>query len=70
MADPERSARQVAEIVCEGRVTCVDGTKIKFHADSICLHSDTPGAGMTATAVSNALKKRGVTITPLLQTIL
>ncbi|MGH8617727.1 MAG: 5-oxoprolinase subunit PxpA [Burkholderiales bacterium] len=61
----DRAAARVAEFVCEGKVTCVDGTRIDLHVDTLCLHSDTAGAGATAAAVSAVLSTRNLVKAPL-----
>ena len=65
LLNAEEAAKRIEELVCEGKVTCVDGSKINLSADTVCLHSDTAGAGAIAAAVSNVLKRRGVLAAPL-----
>lgn len=63
--DPEAAAQRVVDIVCDGQVTCVDGTRIGLQADTFCLHSDTPGAADFGAAVAEALQRRGIERKPL-----
>lgn len=65
LAQPEQAAQRILEIVCDGEVTCVDGTRIALKADTVCLHSDTPGAAEFGAAVSAALNSRGISAKPL-----
>jgi UPF0271 protein len=53
--DPASAASRVRRAVSEGRVTAVDGTDIPIRADSVCVHSDTPGAVAVAEAVRGVL---------------
>jgi len=39
------AARQALSIVLDHRVRAFDGSQINLTAQTICLHSDTPGAG-------------------------
>lgn len=42
--DPQVVAARVLTMVKEGRVETADGSFIRISADTICVHSDTPGA--------------------------
>ncbi len=53
--DPAAAAARTLRAVTEGRVEAVDGTDITIRADSVCVHSDTPGAVAMAEAVRNIL---------------
>jgi UPF0271 protein len=46
----------------ESSVRTVDGSVLKIHAESICVHGDSPGAVEMAGAVKDALAAAGVTI--------
>ena len=48
--DPAEAARQAVEMARQG------------HVETLCIHSDTPGAVQIAAAVSEALRKAGITI--------
>jgi 5-oxoprolinase (ATP-hydrolysing) subunit A len=58
--DPEVVAARVVRLVVEGVVESVDGSTLSVHADSICVHGDTPGAVSIATAVREGLEAAGV----------
>ena len=57
-------ARAIA-MVTESSVVATDGTRIRFEADTLCLHGDTPGAVTLATAIRRGLEDAGVGIAPL-----
>lgn len=42
--DPDAVARKVLRACREGLVTTVDGADVQVEFDSVCIHSDTPGA--------------------------
>ena len=44
ITDPQAAARQVHDIVNHRFVIAVDGSKIPIDAQTLCIHSDTPGA--------------------------
>jgi UPF0271 protein len=48
---PRAAAERTLRAVTEGRVTTIDGGEIEVRADSVCVHSDTPGAVAVAEAV-------------------
>lgn len=54
--DPEVAAAGAVRAVTEGKATSVNGKDIPMRADSVCVHSDTPGAVELAAAVHAALK--------------
>jgi UPF0271 protein len=58
--DPDAVAQRVVRMVRQGCVRAVDGTDLPVVADSICLHSDTPGAVVLARRVREALLAAGV----------
>ncbi len=58
--DPEEVALRTVGMVKQGFVRAVDGARVRVVADSICLHSDTPGAVVLARRVREALLAAGV----------
>jgi UPF0271 protein len=63
--DPAQAARQALSIAQRGIVTAHDGTEVRFTAQTICIHGDTPGATQIAAAVSQALRDSGVEVKAL-----
>lgn len=49
----------------DGMVDAIDGTRIKLQADTICVHSDTPGADDLAAKLRAALQAAGILVKPL-----
>ncbi len=56
--DPVATAERVLGALRDGRVRTVTGNHIPVRAESICVHSDTPGAVAVARAVHEALEDR------------
>ena len=59
--DPAEAAQQALNIV-EGKVVAQDGAEVALHADTLCIHSDTPGSPQIATHVAKALREAGVNV--------
>lgn len=57
--DPEAVADKVLTACTEGVVTSVDGKRVEVEFESICLHSDTPGALEIARAIHRRLTAAG-----------
>jgi 5-oxoprolinase (ATP-hydrolysing) subunit A len=53
--DPGEAARLVARVVREGVAVAASGKEIPMRADTVCVHSDTPGAAELAAAVAEVL---------------
>ena len=53
------------KMVVEGKATAIDGTEISIRADTICLHSDTPGAVDLARTLRERIETAGVSIVPM-----
>jgi UPF0271 protein len=53
---PDVAAQKVLRAIREGRTRALDGKDVAVVADTICVHSDTPGAVAVAKAVHAALK--------------
>lgn len=60
--DAEQVADRVLRGIIEGKVETVDGDDIGISADSICVHSDTPGAAKMAEAIVRKLEDHDVEI--------
>ena len=65
--DPEAAARRAIDLVLHRRVVARDGSVLEMHAESLCVHGDTPGALSLARAVRSALEEAGVTIAAFAQ---
>ena len=59
------AAEQAMRIVADGVVRSVDGRQVRIEAQTICVHSDTPGALELLVAVCDALRHAGVSIARL-----
>ena len=62
--DPPEAAQQALSIV-QGKVIARDGSEVPLHADTLCIHSDTPGAPQIAAHVAKALRESNVQLRAL-----
>lgn len=60
--EPDRAGAQARLIATEGRVIAADGAEVLMPADSLCIHSDSPGAVGLARAARDALERAGVRV--------
>lgn len=60
--EPDQVAQRVVQMVTTGTFTAIDGTPLRFSADSVCVHGDSPGAVAMTQAIVQALGAAGVTI--------
>ena len=60
--DPQQAVAQCLEMICEEKVTSIEGKRIDVQVDTLCLHGDTPEALVFARYLANALHAAGVTI--------
>jgi UPF0271 protein len=65
LGDPTAVAAQALALACDGIVRAWDGREVRVAADTLCLHSDTPGAVANARAVAAVLRSHGVRIAPV-----
>lgn len=63
--DPLIAADQVLEMINEGTVTAIDGTKVPIKAETICIHGDGPHALEFARSINTRLKESGLNIARL-----
>ena len=63
--DPEEVGDRVVRAITEGKVTTESGKDIDIPSDSICVHSDTPGAARLAEAIVRKLKENDIEVRPL-----
>lgn len=64
---PGDAARQAVNIAARNLAVATDGSELRITAQTVCIHSDTPGSAAIARAVNEALKHAGVKICPLSQ---
>ena len=60
--DVQRVVQRAVGMVTTGTVTAVNGEPIPVHADTICVHGDTPGAVELAASLRAGLEAAGVGI--------
>jgi 5-oxoprolinase (ATP-hydrolysing) subunit A len=58
--EPARALAQALEIAERGRVLTPGGETITLKADTLCVHSDTPGSAILARAVAEGLHAAGI----------
>jgi UPF0271 protein len=63
--DPAQVIERSLQLVTEQHVTAVTGETVEFHADTLCLHGDTPGAVDLAAALRLAFERAGVELVPM-----
>lgn len=63
--DAELAAERAVRLVTEGKLTAIDGTELELEVDTLCLHSDTPGAAEIARAVRRAFDAAGIVVRPM-----
>ena len=64
IVDPEEAARRAVSLAVDHRVTALDDTVLSLDCDTLCVHGDTPGAAIIATAVRRALEEAGLVVAP------
>ncbi len=60
--DPQEALAQALEIITEGFVTAVDGSRVPVQAESLCLHGDTPEALQFARTLRAAFLEAGIAV--------
>lgn len=60
--DHDLAAQRVRQLATEGKVTCIDGSEIGLHADTICVHGDNPAALELVRKIRTTLAAAGVHI--------
>jgi len=64
LRDPAYAAKQALSIAQRGIVAAHDGSEVPISAQTICIHSDTPGSVQIAAAVARTLRDAAVTLAP------
>ncbi len=62
IGDPARAVAQAVSIARDGWATAVDGSRVEVRAQTLCVHSDTPGAPVIAATVRAALVDAGLDV--------
>ena len=62
--DPEEAANRVFRMLRDDKVRSIDGSDVDVHADTICVHGDTPHAVEFVFALRRCLAQTGVVIAP------
>jgi UPF0271 protein len=62
--DPEAVAARMLRLAQDGVVQAIDGSLVRVHAESICVHGDSPGAVDMARRVRQVLEGAGVAVRP------
>ena len=65
LEDASAAARQAMNIATRQVVVATDGSTLRVVAQTICIHSDTPGSAGIARAVNETLKAAGVQVRSL-----
>ncbi len=63
--DEEKVIAASLKMVLEGKATAINGQEIPIRADTICLHSDTPGAAELAKTLRQRMEAAGVQVVPM-----
>ena len=63
--DADAVVLRAVEMVRDGAVVAVDGTRVPVAAETICLHGDTPGAALMASRIRQGLIEAGVELRAL-----
>ena len=59
---PGAAAAQALAIALHGGAVASDGSIVSIHAETLCIHGDTPGAAAIARAVRRRLEEHGVAV--------
>lgn len=62
---PERAAAQAVSLATRGHVLTTSGSKIAISAETLCVHSDTPGTVAIAAAITEGLAAAAVSLQAL-----
>jgi len=65
LTDPAAIVARAVRMIAEGVVVAVDGTPLPIAVDTLCVHSDTPGAGALGSRLRDGLKAAGILVQPL-----
>jgi UPF0271 protein len=63
--DPEMAGKQAVNIAVRQKVIAINKRELPVHAQTLCIHGDTPGAAKIVEGVAKALRAAGVAVEPL-----
>ena len=63
--DPQDVVDRAVRIVRDGAITACSGETIALRGDTICLHSERPGAGALVARLRRSLEGAGITVIPV-----
>ena len=63
--EPERMLERAVRMARDGSVEAIDGTVLKLSGETICVHSDTPGAADLAMTLRKGLEAAGIAVAPM-----
>jgi UPF0271 protein len=63
--DPALAGKQAVSIATQNKLTAFGGSEVHVHAQTLCIHGDTPGAARIVEGVAAALKAADVDVAPL-----
>jgi len=66
LTDAEKATQRTIELIKTGTVAAIDGTILRLHPTTLCIHSDTPGSYLLARTLREGLRKAGVDVKPLI----
>ena len=69
LTEPDEIAERLVRLVRDGELTIDGGAPIEVSAETVCLHADTPGAGVVALAIGRALDREGIEVRPLVDVL-
>lgn len=62
VTDPVQVAARAVQCAVDGTVTAADGVRVTVKPQTLCIHSDTPGAPQLAAAARRALEAAGIAV--------
>jgi UPF0271 protein len=65
LGDDESAVRQAIRLVRDGTVVAIDGTVVRMHVDTLCLHGDLPGAAARSAAIRRGLEAASIDVRPI-----
>ena len=66
IGEPGEVGRRAVSLARDGGLVALDGQWVAIGVETLCIHGDAPGAGVTARRVRVALEERGVVVRPFI----